>query len=378
MLSLEWDEQQFTKYTRMSKDQFSYLHKLVKPYLKRDPKKRHVSSEQRLIMTLHYLSEGCSMQEIAWGYRVGLSTARNIIIDTCKVLWDTLNESQLPVPNTEDFIHISETFLKKWNIPNCVGALDGKHVELRAPKNSGSEFFNYKKSFSVVLMAVCDANMRFTMIDVGASGSNHDSIVFKNSGMGMALFNGDLKIPPPKSLPKTNIVLPYYLIADAGFPLHTNIIRPYPGSHLGEKKNICNYRISRARRTIESAFGILSQRWRILRNRINACIEVCEHIIHATIVLHNFLQQTEEDIPPEDRHYCPTGFSDWIDLKGDLHDGTWREEGQGLRSVGRLGSNNASNLAKDQRDLLAEYFVSIEGWVPWQENYVNRGGLPTD
>ncbi|KAK4875354.1 hypothetical protein RN001_011776 [Aquatica leii] len=376
MLMIEWDEEQFVKYTGMSKEQFSYLHTLVKPYLKKDPKKKHIASEQRLIMTLHYLSEGCSMQEIAWGYRVGKTTARNIIKETCEVLWDVLSPTQLPEPSLNTFTNIAAEYFKIWNVPNCIGAVDGKHVVIRAPRNSGSEFYNYKKCFSIVLMATCDAYMRFIMVDIGSSGANHDSAVFRNSGMGSAILNGTLSIPPPKKLPQTNIVMPHYIIGDAAFPLHTNIIRPYPGSNLDEKKNTFNYRISRARRTIESAFGILSQRWLILRKPILASVEVCELIVQATVVLHNFLQSSEKDMLPSQRKYCPTGFCDYISKTGNLHLGTWREAGNNLRSVNRLGSNNSLYSAKNQRDVLADYFVSFEGWVPWQEAYVNRGAVP--
>lgn len=68
--------------------------------------------------------------------------------------------------------------------------------------------------------------------------------------------------------------------------------------------------MSRSRRTIENAFGILSQRWLILRKPIVATLDVSELIVQATIVLHNFLQTSEKDIPVADRKYCPTGLAD--------------------------------------------------------------------
>jgi len=64
----------------------------------------------------------------------------------------------MPKPNEEKWIDISKTFYSKTNFPNCLGAIDGKHVRCKNPENSGSLFFSYKKYFSIVLMAVVDAN----------------------------------------------------------------------------------------------------------------------------------------------------------------------------------------------------------------------------
>ena len=73
---------------------------------------------------------------------------------------------------------VATGFLERWNMPNCVGALDGKHVVLRPPINSGSTYFNYKHSFSVVMMALVDADYKFLYVDVGANGRISDVRVF--------------------------------------------------------------------------------------------------------------------------------------------------------------------------------------------------------
>ena len=71
--------------------------------------------------------------------------------------------------------------------------MDGKHIVMQAPARSGSYFFNYKKSHSIVLMAVCNANYQFTLIDIGDTGRNSDGGVFGNSDMGIAFESN--KIP---------------------------------------------------------------------------------------------------------------------------------------------------------------------------------------
>lgn len=166
--------------------------------------------------------------------------------------------------------------------------------------------------------------------------------------------------------------MPHFFAADSAFPLHENMIRPYAGNNLAEKQNIFNYRLSRARRTIESTFGILSQRWRILLKPIQASLEVTETIVQACVVLHNYLQSSESDLPLADRKYCPTGYVEFCNFEMK------NENNSNLRSVSRLGSRNSSNIAKAQRDKLADYFISNEGKIPWQENYVNRGTVPSN
>ncbi|XP_018372879.1 PREDICTED: putative nuclease HARBI1 [Trachymyrmex cornetzi] len=337
----------FFKFTRCSPSQFNELLQLVGHKLQKDTRRNPyiLSPSHRLILTLHYLAEGCTMQEIARNFRIGKTTAHVIIKETCKILWDVLQPRVLKRPSIDDWKNIAHEFYHRWNMPYCFGAVDGKHINIMAPKHFGTEVFNYKKSFSIVLMAVCDAYYRFTFVDIGAAGSNHDSVIFKESAF----------------------------VADQAFPLDKHIMRPYPGNNLGEKKNIFNYRLSRARRTIENAFGILVQQWRILRKEIIASVETCEEIVMATIILHNFLQRGAEDIPQHERRYVVTGVSEYIDENGVL---LHKDIPCDLRSIGRLGSNNPSKTVKEARDELADYFVSVEGALPWQWEYVRQGNVP--
>ena len=145
-----------------------------------------------------------------------------------------------------------------------MGALDGKHIVITAPWNSGSLYFNYKGTFSLVLMALVDADYRFIYVDIGDYGSNTAGSVFKNSLFGQAFVNGQL---PAKQLPNfpEGGILPHCIVADEAFPLCIDLMRPYPRGcaehRLPKEQQIFNYRLSHARRIVENAFGILAQRW---------------------------------------------------------------------------------------------------------------------
>lgn len=117
------------------------------------------------------LARGTSIRTSSWSYRIGRSTAHNIFRETCNALWTTLQPIYLKTYTRESMMQISEDFFNRWQFPNCVGAIDGKHISIQCPPKTGSLFYSsYKKTFSIILIAACDANYRFTWIDVGDYG----------------------------------------------------------------------------------------------------------------------------------------------------------------------------------------------------------------
>jgi len=88
---------------------------------------------------------------------------------------------------------VAKDFNDKWNFPHCLGAIDGKHVVLQCPANTGSSFFNYKETFSIILLAVVDANYLFKYAHVGMQGKSCDGGVFLHSAFYNALTSGVLK-----------------------------------------------------------------------------------------------------------------------------------------------------------------------------------------
>jgi len=162
------------------------------------------------------------------------------------VIANVLQPIYLRLPTEEEWKNICTGFLENWNFPNCVGSFDGKHVEIQAPPKSGSSFFNYKKTFSIVLMAACDYKYMFTLVDIGSYGGNSDGGIFTSSEIYSALEEGTLNLPKgTANLPGSNIKLPCYFLGDSGFPISTIMMRPYSGKLHDERKKILSNAISR-------------------------------------------------------------------------------------------------------------------------------------
>ena len=166
-------------------------------------------------------------------------------------------------------------------------------------------------------MATCDANYSFTLVDIGDIGRNSDGGVFSNSRMGKAFNEGTLTIPEPEVLQNTNVCVPYVLVGDEAFPLRENLMKPYPKEVLGLKERIYNYRLSRARRTIENAFGIAASRFRIFRRPIIARVHVVVNITKSVVALHNYLM-AGKDFHSGNSRYCPSGYADTPARPGEM------------------------------------------------------------
>ncbi|KAK8772045.1 hypothetical protein V5799_024710, partial [Amblyomma americanum] len=144
------DASLFHKFYRMSPETFNLLHSMVasrltKEWLCREP----ISSGERLALTLRYLSSGMLIKDAAMAFRVGIETARRAIHLTCTVLWEVLapiymKSSVLQAPTENEWREIAADFWSLWQFPNCLGAVDVKHIEIKCSKNAGSLYFNYK------------------------------------------------------------------------------------------------------------------------------------------------------------------------------------------------------------------------------------------
>uniref|UniRef100_A0A8C1ZFG2 DDE Tnp4 domain-containing protein n=1 Tax=Cyprinus carpio TaxID=7962 RepID=A0A8C1ZFG2_CYPCA len=183
--------------------------------------------------------------------------------------------------------------------------------------------------FSLVLLAVIDANHLLRVVDIGAFGKSSDGGTLSASALGRALRDGTLNLPDDEPLPNGEHLgkVPFVFVGDEAFPLRKHLLRPYPGRAIPADQRIFNFRLSHGRRIFRVYHRVME---------LSPCN--AEKIVQATTILHYFNRWGHENSPST--------------------------TGSALNAAGRMGSSTASREALAVRDQYREYFSSPCGAVP--------------
>ncbi|KAJ8896206.1 hypothetical protein PR048_001549 [Dryococelus australis] len=199
----------------------------------------------RLAVTLRYLTTGDSYTSLQYLFRMSKQSIGRIIPDVCAVLVQELKEYvkiitiALLLQNLFLYKHctffsfpitplawkeISKTFEVYWNLPQCVGALDGKYVVLQAPVHSESDFYNYEFNFGIVLLALVDDKYNYLLTDVGFQGRLSDGGVFKNAKLYNMLSEDMMGLPLPEELSRREMKIAVFVLLQTVHFLYAKIL----------------------------------------------------------------------------------------------------------------------------------------------------------
>lgn len=157
-------------------------------------------------------------------------------------------------------------------MPGVIGCVDGTHIPIRSPGGQDAELYRCRKGyFSINVMGVCDASLKFTNIVVNWPGSAHDSRIFNESRLCEALKEGRYR---------------GFLLGDNGYACRPYLLTPFL-TPLTEKETRYNAAHIKTRNVIERAFGVLKRRFAILSIPGRTKLANTENIIVACAVLHN-------------------------------------------------------------------------------------------
>ncbi|XP_024873223.1 uncharacterized protein LOC112455499 [Temnothorax curvispinosus] len=351
------DVESFHSFFRIDPRLFNILLDKVSPFIqKQDTIMRQcIPPSQRLFITLRYLATGESYRSLEFTTRIPTCTLSRIIPETVRVIYEVLRDEYLKIPDTEDeWNRVAEDYMTQWDVPNCIGALDGKHIQFKVPLSQGSLYRNYKGTDSIVFLALVDANYLFLYVNVGVNGRVSDGGVFRDSNLSRLLESpaNPLNIPSNKPLPGMTEPMPYVILADVAFPLRNNILKPYPFRNMTHSERIFNYRLSMGRRVVENAFGILANRFRVLQTVIYLPVETVQSVTLACCALHNFIGKAAFN-----------GITNVKDINFDSS--IYNNQLQSLHVTNVRPNRNSLHV----RSTFKQYFNTV-GSVSWQENMV--------
>ena len=360
------DPKSFTNFMRMAPEMFDELLDRLSPRItkKHTTFREPLSPGLKLALTLRHLASGNKYSSLKFGWRVPHNTQSLLVREVCQAIIQEYVDEVMVCPSTpEDWKIIADKFLTRWNFPHTCGALDGKHIAIRKPANSGSLYYNYKGFFSVVLLALVDADYKFIWADLGGAGSASDAQIFNASELKDCLENGTLGFPEPEPLPNDVEDVPFYFVGDDAFALRETMMKPYSLRGMTKEQRIFNYRLSRARRVVENAFGILANRFQILLTTMEHDQSTVKLIVKACIILHNIMRKRYPGLQNQllDRPENVTH---------DLVPGAWREGLHMEDTQTATGPNTATKKGKTQRNLFKHWVNSPAGAVPWQDRMI--------
>ena len=297
-----YSPEKFYETLRMSLATFNHIlvrihDKLLKKTVTEEP----IPPDFRLAMTIYKLARGDYNYTIGEMCGLAKSTVCVIVTETCSAiintLWDDTVKKYFPT-SRDDFKESMAKFGEEWQFPYAFAAADGSHLPIKCPKGGAQamkQYFNFKGFYSIVLMALVDAEYIFIWASVGAPGNTHDSTLMQSTELWDRIVAGN--VIPNIVQQIENVDIPPLILGDGAFPLRTWIMKPHGDAVLPEDKRSFNYRHSRARLVTEGAFGRLKCRFRVLFRKCESNKETVKLYGLASVVLHNLCIELGDLVP---------------------------------------------------------------------------------
>ena len=300
----EMSDEHFKRMFRMSRSTFDILEEKLRDYVCNEyvdvdqatrSSGSHISLRTRLACTLRWLAGG-SYLDICFEFGVahgsfykdgGLLWGTMELLDKAFDLGFPFNDDNKLREMASDF-----SYWSKNKMPNCVLAIDGWVCRTRCPTREEVEFptayRNRHECFGMVVLAGCDARMRFHMFSCLSAGSTNDVMAWQFSAMKLKLDSG--------ALPE-----PYYFIGDEAFVCANQFLVPWSGRGLPPGKDSFNYHLSSMRQCIERAFALLTNRWGIFWRPLQCHFDRWTLVCMVAAKLHNYCIDMD-DLQPTCRH----------------------------------------------------------------------------
>ena len=338
------DEEWYDNF-HVSKETFQYIvSEIENEIVRKDTRMRKaISPRKRVAITLYYLGSTAEYRTIANLFGVSSSFVCICVKDVSKAIRRKLKTDFLSVPKGQDLRDIMTLYKDKWGFPSCAGAIDGTHIPIQAPPENHTDYVNRKGYHSIIMQAVIDVRYLFRDVVIGWPGSVHDARGLSNSELYNLGIKGKLFDPTIKET-VLGIQSGPVILGDPAYPLLNWLMKAYPeNQNTPEWQRHFNYRLSRARMTVENTFGRWKGRFRRFLKRIDMAVDSTTYLVAASCILHNICELRRDDF-----------LEQWLE---DVSTALEQPEDIPVAVENEQTETDASSI----RDALALFFRTAEG-----------------
>ena len=125
-----------------------------------------------MAVTIWKLAINIEYRTIATLFGLGRATVGEIVIDTCNSIAIFLLPKYVRLTQNECLRQILNVFQSHWGFPQTVGAIDGTHIPIMCPLDSGTDYYNRKGYYSMLMQAVVDFRGIFIDVNIGWPGKS--------------------------------------------------------------------------------------------------------------------------------------------------------------------------------------------------------------
>ena len=289
------------KHFRVTRETFDFICQLVERDIQKEDTRlrKAVPVHKRVAVALWRFGSGNSYRTTGITFGIGKSTVIKICHEVARALIQKKDDF-IKFPSDEEELSLAIRRMKSIaGLPNVVGAIDGSHVQIKAPKSCHEDYFNRKQNYSINLQGTVDGTGMFIDVSTGWPGSMHDARVLRLSSLYRKATNDEILTEPEKTIEA--VPLRPLLLGDSAYPLLPWLIGPYPQSAtLTRDQSRFNKAMNKSRVVVEQAFGKLKCRWRCLLKVLEDGTRKVPLTILACCILHNICLLRADEFQNDD------------------------------------------------------------------------------